>query len=104
MPHYWRGMIDGDGSVPGKGFNITLTGSYDVISAFVEWARGKCGTGINPTRDKRSPDHWRAIMGGRASVLALLHALYDDAPVALDRKKALADLALRGEQPDPTLF
>jgi transposase len=104
MPHYWRGMIDGDGSVPGKGFNITLTGSYDVISAFVEWARGKCGTGINPTHDKRSPDHWRAIIGGRASVLALLHALYDDAPVVLDRKKALADLALRGEQPDPTLF
>jgi hypothetical protein len=104
MPHYWRGMVDGDGSVPGKSFTVTLAGSYEVVSAFVHWARGVCGTGINPTRDKRSPDHWRAIMGGRADVLDMLHVLYDDAPVALDRKKALAELAMRGEQPDPTLF
>jgi hypothetical protein len=33
----------------------------------------------------------------------MLHVLYDDAPVALHRKKALAELAMRGEQPDPTL-
>ena len=104
LPHYWRGMVDGDGSVPGKGFNITLAGSYDVISAFIDWARGVCGTGINPTRDKRSPDHWRAIMGGRAAILTLLDVLYGDAPVALDRKKALADLALQGKPADPTLF
>ena len=104
MPHYWRGMVDGDGSVPGKSFTVTLAGSYEVVSAFVGWARVLCGTGINPTRDKRSPDHWRAIMGGRADVLEMLHVLYDDAPVALDRKKALAELAMRGEQPDPTLF
>ena len=104
LPHYWRGMIDGDGSVPGKGFNIALAGSYAVIDAFIDWARQMCGTGINPTQDKRSPDHWRAIMGGRASILTLLDVLYVDAPVALDRKKALADIALRGDTPDPTLF
>ena len=72
MPHYWRGMVDGDGSVPGKAFNVTLAGSYDVVSAFIDWARGMCGTGINPTRDKRSPDHWRAIMVAAAPYPRLL--------------------------------
>jgi len=104
MRHYWRGMVDGDGSVPGKGFNVTLAGSYEVVSAFVEWARRMSGTGINPTRDKRSPNHWRAIMGGRTAVLSLLSVLYDDAPVSLDRKKALADLALQGKPADPALL
>jgi transposase len=104
MRHYWRGMVDGDGSVPGKSFTVTLSGSHEVVSAFVEWARGVCGTGINPTRDKRSPDHWRAIMGGRSAVLALLDVLYADVPVALDRKVALADLALQGKPADPALF
>jgi hypothetical protein len=59
MPHYWRGIVDGDGSVPGKSFTVTLAGSYEVVSAFVDWARGLCDMGINPTRDKRCPDHWR---------------------------------------------
>lgn len=104
LPHYWRGMVDGDGSVPGKSFTVTLTGSYEVISAFINWARGVCGTGINPSRDKRSPNHWRAIMGGRADVLDLLHVLYDDAPVFLNRKKILADLAIEGKSLAPSLF
>lgn len=104
MPHYWRGLVDGDGSVPQKSFTVTLSGSYEVVSAFVGWARGVSGTRINATRDKRSPDQWRAIMGGRTDVLNVLHALYDDAPVFLDRKKALADLAIQGKPADPALF
>lgn len=104
MPHYWRGMVDGDGSVPQKSFTVTLAGSYEVVSAFVSWARTVSETRINPTRDKRSPDQWRAIMAGRGAVLDVLHALYDDAPVFLDRKKALADLAIQGKPADPALF
>ena len=35
--------------------------------------------------------------GAPSAVLKLLRALYDDAPVALARKKALADLAVYGK-------
>jgi uncharacterized protein YerC len=97
MPHYWRGLVDGDGSVPGKSYSVTLAGSYEVCAAFAEWAREVCGTGVNATRDKRSPDHWRVIIQGRCHVPDLLRALYSDAPTALDRKKALADFAAHGK-------
>ena len=40
------------------------------------------------------PDHWRACIAGGIQVPVLVHALYADAPVALDRKKALADSVL----------
>jgi hypothetical protein len=90
MPHYWRGMVDGDGSVPGKSFSVTLVGSYEVVAAFANWANATCGSRVNPSRDKRSPDHWRACIGGRSQVPVLVSALYHDAPVALDRKAALA--------------
>lgn len=90
MPHYWRGMVDGDGSVPGKSFSVTLVGSYEVVAAFIKWANAACGSRVNPSRDKRSPDHWRACIGGRFQVPVLVSVLYHDAPVALDRKMALA--------------
>jgi hypothetical protein len=104
MPHYWRGMVDGDGSVPGKSYSVTLVGSHAVVAGFASWARGVCGTGVNATRDKRSPDHWRAIIQGRRHVPDLLRALYGDSPVALDRKKALVDLALHAKSPAVPLF
>jgi len=94
MPHFWRGMVDGDGSVPGKSFSLTLVGSYDVTSAFALWAASITGTGVKPGRDKRSPDHWRTGIGGRLNVTALVRLLYEGAPVSLDRKQALADLVI----------
>lgn len=104
MPHFWRGMVDGDGSVPGKSYTVTLVGSYEVVAAFTTWLRGVSRTQVNPTRDKRSPDHWRVVVGGHSDVRAILHALYDDAPVALARKKALADLAVHGKPVAATLL
>lgn len=104
MRHYWRGMVDGDGSVPGKAYSVTLVGSYDVTAAFAEWANGVCGSAVNPSRDRRSPDHWRVCIGGGRQVPVLVRALYGDSAVALDRKQALADLALQGKRPDLTLF
>ena len=103
MPHYWRGMVDGDGSVPGKSFTVTLAGSYEVIAAFTEWARKVSGTGANPSRDRRSPDHWRAIIAGRSHVPALLSALYGDAPVSLDRKQVIADRILEAAGTGPAV-
>lgn len=89
--HYWRGMVDGDGSVPGKSFTITLAGSYEVSRAFACWANRVGGSAVNPTQDKRSPNHWRVIIGSRSTIPALLRELYADAPVSLDRKQEIAD-------------
>ena len=52
MPHYWRGMVDGDGSVPGRGFNVTLAGSYEVVSAS-STGRAECAARVSIQRATR---------------------------------------------------
>ncbi len=49
-------------------------------------------------------NYWTTQVGGTVGVLKLVRALYDDAPVALARKKALADLAVHGKPLQATIF
>ena len=100
MPHYWRGIMDGDGTF---GFyagdvKVGLCGSRAVIDAFLVWAQGVCGTTATPHQGKKgNRRYWLTSITGNQRPRALLTALYDDAPVALARKKAAADLILHGE-------
>ncbi len=107
MRHYWRGVIDGDGSIgtyDGEA-KLSLCGSRPLVEAFLEWARGICGTTAQARQGKAgNRRYWLTAIGGNVRLARLLAVLYDDAPVALARKKAEADLIVHGKPFSPTLF
>ena len=107
MPHYWRGLIDGDGSITinDKGVYVSFTGSEALVRGFLAWAHETCGTNSQPRQGTAGNGHyWTTQIGGTVRVLRLLAALYDDAPTALTRKKALADLAVHGKPLQGAIF
>lgn len=107
VPHYWRGVIDGDGTITisPEGIRVGLAGSKAVVESFLAWARGVCGTTARAHQGKSgNRNYWVTYTGGTTGPRRLLAALYDDAPVALARKKALADLAVHGKPLAATLF
>jgi hypothetical protein len=107
MPHYWRGVIDGDGtiSISDQDIKIGLCGSVDLVEAFRAWAESICGTTAKARRgDRGGRNYWLLYIGGMRQVPVLLYALYENAPVALARKKALADLAVHGKPLQATIF
>lgn len=107
MPHYWRGLVDGDGhiTINERGIFTGLVGSHPVTDAYAAWVNSSFGTHVNATvKQPSSGNTWVVQVGGRRAPRLLLAALYDDAPVALARKKALADLAVHGKPLAATLF
>jgi len=93
MRHYWRGMVDGDGTIvkhprlERDKWHLRLLGSEACVEAFRLWAVGVCGTAA-----KKYPkgNIWSFTMGGLASPQAVARELYGDATVYLDRKRELA--------------
>ena len=106
MPHYWRGLVDGDGHIHinDRGVFTGLLGSEAVAKAYAAWVNALIGTRVNATQKGQSRGAWSVQVGGTVRVLRLLAALYDDAPVTLSRKKALADLAVHGKPLAAPLF
>jgi DNA invertase Pin-like site-specific DNA recombinase len=107
MPHYWRGLVDGDGhiTINERGIFTGLVGSRPVTDAYAAWVNSNFGTHVNATvKQPSSGNTWVVQVGGRHAPRLLLAALYDDAPVALARKKALADLAVHGKPLQASLF
>jgi len=107
MRHYWRGVIDGDGTIgtyDGEA-KLGLCGSKPLVEAFLEWAKGICGTTANPRQGKQgNRRYWLLALGGNQRLPKLIFALYTDAPVALARKKAEALLILTGKPLTDSLF
>lgn len=96
MPHYWRGMVDGDGSLARKSeglWTMFLCGSEACVRAFKAWAHEVCGTNAEPYFKTGC---WYVSISGRHQVPALVSALYRDAPVSLDRKQERAELIMAG--------
>ena len=108
MPHYWRGTVDGDGwiCISSSGMSIGLCGTMDLVDAFLAWAHGVCGTTAtsHPGPSGTKSNFRNTSVGGNRMAKSLIAALYDSAPVALTRKKALADLAVHGKPLAATLF
>jgi transposase-like protein len=94
MRHYWRGVIDGDGSIYDSHRSptpsVVLVGSEDLCSAFLLWANKVCGTKTRVQTDLRSPNHYRASVGGNRQVQELVHELYRDCDTFLRRKMGRA--------------
>lgn len=87
MPHYWRGLVDGDGTVmakPGQ-WEIRLIGSRAVVGGFERWVKGMLPRAAG--RSVQIGAIWRFRVRGRVLCRALASILYgDDCPVALERK------------------
>jgi hypothetical protein len=94
MPHYWRGMVDGDGSIARKGdglWTLFLCGSEACVRAFTAWAHDVCGTNATPYFKSGC---WYVSIAGRYQVRKLVAALYENVPVSLDRKQERANAVL----------
>jgi hypothetical protein len=93
MPHYWRGMFDGDGWLYQRAtrpsWSAGLVGSSACVRAFSEWARPITGAAFTPSAAKGGT--WKVGVEGLEKVQALAHALYANAEVALERKARAAD-------------
>lgn len=88
MRHYWRGLVDGDGSIVRHAgerdkWRLTLVGSESVVEAFRVWAVTLTGSAA-----KKYPkgNIWSWTAGGLTSPQAIARELYGDATVYLDRK------------------
>lgn len=97
MPHYWRGMFDGDGSIYRTTrdgiWNLNLVGSQACVRAFAAWASAICGSKARPSIAKGSC--WTWTVGGGRSPQALAQALYGESTIALSRKRELAEALMR---------
>ena len=94
MPHYWRGLFDGDGSIYRVGSRtdwcLNICGSSACVEGFADWAKPIAGSRAKPRRVREGATCWAwAVTGGRKPQL-LAEALYADATVALARKQELA--------------
>lgn len=100
-PHFWRGVIDGDGSIEMSGSkthrfpSLQLVGSETLLSQFMDFVRKIYPT----TKVKVYPQRniFRVALGGKPAV-AVINALYGDPNVtALDRKMEKAQEILHPE-------
>lgn len=102
--HFWRGVIDGDGSVSHaqnktdltrKVLNLTLAGNKPTIDAFVAFLKRRLGYDIGVHNNSWCRASWScAVRGTKADAIARL--LYDEASVYLERKMTMyrtADLS-----------
>lgn len=94
MRHYWRGVVDGDGSVlcgptknRGRIWQINLVGNIHMVSGFADFVAETIG-------ERRKPWPHRTIFGigywKLTTVQQLAKLLYEDAAVYLQRKKSKA--------------
>lgn len=94
MPHYWRGMVDGDGSIykltTRTEWGLDLTGSRACVEAFAAWAKQISGASAAP-RTKKDGGIWMWVATGTYKPQVMAEALYGNATISLPRKQALAD-------------
>jgi len=91
--HYWRGLFDGDGHVcrNGKYWEIGLVGTREIVQGFSDYLMPFTQS---RTKVRKLHNIFRISYGGITEVQEVIKALYRDATVYLDRKKALADIVL----------
>jgi hypothetical protein len=92
--HFWRGVVDGDGSVciirrkDRKYPSISLSGTFDLMNQFKKFIWCKTRYDVNVTADKRI---YRIRIKGRPA-MNVMKILYDDSSLSLDRKNKVVNL------------
>jgi len=87
-PHFWRGVIDGDGSL-GKyksGISIRLVGSKFLLEQFIDFIKlniPECNVNVRPHKSI----YCVSVCGKFA--MPIMKILYDNSSVFLDRKKQI---------------
>lgn len=94
MPHYWRGLFDGDGSIgyvrSTGSWTLSICGSEACVRAFATWASAVCGSRAKPRHSPKTETCWYWTLCGTPIVKLLAEALYAGATVALPRKRERA--------------
>jgi len=90
-PHFWRGVVDGDGCIHARGtpgrLHLILLGSKELLDQFKDFASSLSPRfSANVVCQKNI--HRLPITGVHA--MRVIKALYENAPIALERKVAVA--------------
>jgi len=95
MPHYWRGLFDGDGTIyisaRHNNWVLGICGSHDCVQSFAEWARKMCSSHAKAIPCRPGSSCWKWQVMGKTMPRLLAEALYVNG-IALERKRALADI------------
>jgi hypothetical protein len=84
--HFWRGMVDGDGSVyesKGKWY-VSLTGTKNTCEVFAAWVKSFVNTKTSVLPGNGVV--WQITFSGVSLPQKIAQALYGDCTVALERK------------------
>jgi hypothetical protein len=91
MPHYWRGLFDGDGCITRRAtakravsWYLILAGSHACLAAFGKWSAAACGTKASPFVPASGYPVYS--VGGSKTPQRLAAAMYGNATIALPRK------------------
>ena len=89
LQHYWRGLVDADGTI-GKepSWRVALVGTRPIVAAFGDWAQGIAPTSTAQPRPRGKI--WRFSVNGRVAARSIVQVLYSDCTAALPRKAARA--------------
>ena len=90
MRHYFRGLVDGDGTIYPHpcGWMIGLCGSLSIVSAFADFVAERVGVRLNPKRDKNI---FVVKYGGKHNPAKIASLLYGNSTISLNRKRLLAE-------------
>jgi len=93
MPHYWRGLFDGDGGICFSGgyWHAKICGSKACVETFADWARPICGSRAKAIPTSPGSTCWQWQISANFKAQLLVRALYENAPVVLERKRVLAE-------------
>src|SRR5690349_15666239 len=79
IPHYWRGMVNGDGTISPHRvrdkWTVGLCGSVYCVTEFCNWARTITGSKALPRQAPHSPACWYWQVGGTWAPQNLVKAL-----------------------------
>ena len=89
-PALWRGAIDGDGCVyiyrKIKKYGINLCGTKRICEQFKEFLDYNNITPQSILQVKKHKNQYRITVGAKKEIVKLIHLLYDNSTVCLDRK------------------
>lgn len=101
-PHFWRGCIDGDGSIafhPTAPYASLCGASYKFMKQFSDFCIS-VAAGVRATVNESRPGFYNVRIGGGYAIL-LLRELYRDGTISLSRKEVAAKMILDHARKNP---